>query len=59
MSKTTETPATAAHVIADRRWPAHFTVDQMRAQLAHEADRCPAPFVGAVWNGLHFEAPRA
>lgn len=35
----------------DRKWPAHFTVEQMRAQLRHEENGCPPPFPGAVWNG--------
>jgi hypothetical protein len=34
IAMTMQPKPTAEHVIADRRWPAHFTVDQMRAQLA-------------------------
>ncbi len=51
-------PLTNSQVLGDRKWPAWFTVDQMRAQLVHEAKGCPVPFKGAVWNGYCYVGGR-
>lgn len=39
-------------VIGQRRWPAWFTVDQMRAQLEHEAQGCPPPRTERIGSAL-------
>jgi hypothetical protein len=46
-------------VMADRKWPAHLRIEQMRQQLAHEEAGCPPPFPGAVLcpNGKDWESP--
>lgn len=33
----------AGEIISNRRWPAWFTVEQMRQQLRHEAAQLPQP----------------
>lgn len=52
-----ESKMTDGQVIAERKWPAWFTVDQMRAQIRHEAAGCPPPFPGAEWDGYCFRGP--
>lgn len=45
---------TDSEVLANRVWPAHLTVEQMRAKLAHEQNGSPAPWAGAKWNPLGY-----
>lgn len=45
---------TAEEILGCRKWPAWFTVAQMRAQLEHEAKGVPAPFGGAKWNPIGY-----
>lgn len=41
---------TNEQVLACRKWPARFTVEQCRQQLLHEERGCPPPWPGAVWD---------
>lgn len=44
-------------LLNDRKWGASVTIDQMRAQIAHEQVGCPVPFVGAEWDGYCYRGP--
>lgn len=52
-----EAEMTDGEVIGCSRWPAWFTVDQMRAQLRHEEAGCPPPFPSAEWDGHGYRGP--